>query len=87
MEILNLKSELIKTYGTKSPSRKGVLHFEEKESVKIMSKRMLNWLLLGGGAFFGWWWVVVDVFWLVVGSGGYILAGGWWWWVVVNVGE
>ena len=74
---MNLKSELIKTYGTKSPSRKGVLHFEEKESVKIMSKRMLNWLLLGGGAFFGWWWmyfgwwwVVVDIFWLVVGGGG-----------------
>ena len=28
----------LKVYYTKSPSRKGILHFEEKETVKAMSK-------------------------------------------------
>ena len=55
------------------------MHFEEKETVKPMSK---------GGyirKFFGKWQVVVDIFWLVVGGGGYIFAVGEWWWVVVDI--
>ena len=62
------------------------MHFEEKETVKPMSK---------GGyirKFFEKWQVVVDIFWLVVGGGGYIFAVGewwwiyfeWWWWMVVG---
>ena len=34
-ETWNLKNEI---YHTKSPSRKGILHFEEKDTVKAMSK-------------------------------------------------
>ena len=39
VEIWNMKNELIETKcRTKSPSRKGILHFEEKKTVKAMSK-------------------------------------------------
>ena len=68
---MNLK--LILCDKTKSPSREGILLFEEKETAKTMSK---------GGyirIYFGFCWVVV--------GGGYILAGSGWWWMVVGGGE
>ena len=34
---LEFENELIKIYHAKSPSRKVILHFEEKETVKAMS--------------------------------------------------
>ena len=54
-------------------------HFEEKGTVKIMSKVGHVWIHL---AFPGWW----SIFQVVVGSGGYILTGGGWCWVVVGGG-
>ena len=60
------------------------MHFEDKETVKAMSK----------GGYFGFcgvvvhfrkWQVVVDILWLVVRGGGHILASGGWWWVVVDI--
>ena len=56
----------------------GDLHFEEKDTVKAMSKGGYIWIYFG--FFVGWW----SMFWEVIGSGGYILAGGGWWWMVVN---
>ena len=53
------------------------MHFEEKETVKAMSKGYIYEYIL---AFAGWW----SIFWEMVGSGGYILAGGGWWWMVVD---
>ena len=68
-------------FHTKSPSRKGILHFEEKKTVKAMSKGGYYEYIL---AFAGW----RSIFWEMVGSGGYILAGGvWCWWVVVGSGR
>ena len=49
------------------------MHFEEKRTVKAMSKRI----------YFGFCGMAVR-FWEMVGSGGYILAGGGWWWMVVG---
>ena len=73
-----------------------ILHFEEKETVKTMSKepiyeyilafagqQSIFCLVVGGG---GWQWMVVDIFWLVVGGGEYILAGGGCCWMVVGGG-
>ena len=83
---MNLKNELIKTLSQKI-SITEILHFEEKDAVKTMSKGAMYKYIL---AFAGWqsiFLVVVDAFWLVVGGGGYILAGGGWWWVVVDGGE
>ena len=84
---MNLKNELIKTLSQKI-SITEILHFEEKEAVKTMSKgAMYKYILAFAGwqsifwwwwMHFGWWWVVVDIFWLVVGGGG-------WWWMVVNI--
>ena len=71
-----------KLYHTKSPSRKGILHFEEKETVKQCQKEVIYEYIL---AFAAWW----SIFWVIVvvdGGGGYILAGGGWWWVVVSGG-
>ena len=81
---MNLKNELIKTLSQKI-SITEILHFEEKEAVKTMSKGAMYKYIL---AFAGWqsiFLVVVDAFWLVVGGGGHILAGGGWWWMVVNI--
>lgn len=62
-----MKNELIKLYQTKSPSRKGILHFEEKETKKTISKGgyMLIYFdlcrvvvhLLGDG---GWWCIYLS---------------------------
>ena len=74
---MNLKNELIKTLSQKI-SITEILHFEEKEAVKTMSKGAMYKYIL---AFAGWqsiFLVVVDAFWLVVGGGG-------WWWMVVNI--
>ena len=74
---MNLKNELIKTLSQKI-SITEILHFEEKEAVKTMSKGAMYKYILA----FAWWQsiflVVVDAFWLVVGGGG-------WWWMVVNI--
>ena len=79
-----------KLYYAKSPSRKGILNLEEKETAKAMSKGSYIWIYL---AFEGWWsifwemvgsagYILVDGgWWVVVGDGGDILAGGGWWWV------
>ena len=69
------------------------MHFEEKETVKTMSKgaiyeyilafagwQSIFWVAAGsGGCIVAGWWVVVDLFWLVMDGGEYILAGGGWW--------
>ena len=70
---MNFKNELIKTLSHKIFITE-ILHFEEKETVKTLSKGAIYEYILAFA--FGWWWVVVNVLWLVVGGGGYILAGG-----------
>ena len=58
------------------------MHFEEKETVKVMSKEVIyEYILAFAGRYSGF-----SIFWEMVGSGGYILAGGAWWWVVVDGG-
>ena len=71
---MNLKNELIKTLSHKI-SITEILHFEEKETVKTMSKGAIYEYIL---AFAGW----QSIFWVVAGGGGCIVAG---WWVVVNI--
>ena len=75
--MLNLKNELIKTVSQKI-SITEILLFEEKETVKTISKGAIHKYIL---AFAGW----QSIFWVVVGGGGCILAGGGWWWVMVNI--
>ena len=70
---MNLKNELIKTLSQKI-SITEILHFEEKEAVKTMSKGAMYKYIL---AFAGW----QSIFLVVVGGGGCILAGGGWWWI------
>ena len=65
------------TYHTKSPSRKKILHFKEKETVKKCQKEVIYEYI---STFAGCW----SIFWTVVGSGRYILCGGGWWWVVLG---
>ena len=44
---LEFENELIKIYHAKSPSRKVILHFEEKETVKAMSNGGYIWICFG----------------------------------------
>ena len=83
---MNLKIKLIKTLSHKSPSQKGILHFEGKKLLKQCQKDVIYgyilafarwsilWVVVGGG---GSWWMYISWWWVVVEGGGYILAGGW----------
>ena len=56
---LKLEKRTDQNFITKSPSRKAILHFEEKETVKAMSKGGYMCIYFGfcggGGPFFGKW--------------------------------
>ena len=91
-----MKNELTKTLSHKISITERILHLEEKEAVKAMSKRGYISIyfgfcgvvvhFLGNGRqwwiYIGWWWVVVDVFWLVVGGvgGGGHILASGGWW-------
>ena len=74
---MNLKNQLIKTYPQNLRPVKGYRIFEEKETVKTMSKG--GYIL----PYFSFCWVVVHF----LGSGGYFLAGGGWWWKYFGVDD
>ena len=59
---MNLKKELIKSLSHKIFARKGILHFEEKETKKTISKE-------------GYMLIYFDLCWVVVH---FLGDGGWW---------
>ena len=83
VEILNLKSKLIKNLSHKISVTERNIWFRRKKAVKAMSKGGYIWIC------FGFYWVVVCGGRYILPGGGWsrvVVDGGGWWWAVVDGG-